>query len=146
MRLLEFESKEILSRYQIPTPSGNLISKSGPLVIKGPVMLKSQIPVGGRGKSGGILEAFASNDAKAHIEHLLSTSVRGYKAVKILMEEKMQVKQEFFMAVTYDTITKAPVAIFSSEGGMDIEALATHQPGKVHREVFSVQSKCIYRR
>jgi len=141
MRLLEYESKEILSKYQIPTPAATLISKGGPLDIKGPVMLKSQIPVGGRGKSGGILEASTNDDAKTHIEYLLSTPLKGYKATQILIEEKMQVKQEFFMAVTYDTVIKAPVAIFSREGGVDIETLAAREPGKVWQEPFSVRSK-----
>ncbi len=141
MRLLEYESKEILSKYQIPTPAATLISKGGPLDIKGPVMLKSQIPVAGRGKSGGILEASTNDDAKTHIEYLLSTPLKGYKATQILIEEKMQVKQEFFMAVTYDTVLKAPVAIFSREGGVDIETLAARESGKVWQEPFSVRSK-----
>jgi len=141
MRLLEYESKEILGKYQISTPTAMVISKGGPLDIKGPVVLKSQIPVGGRGKSGGILAASTNDDAKTHIEHLFSTALKGYKATKILIEEKMQVKQEFFMAITYDTVIKAPVAIFSREGGVDIENLAAREPGKVWQEPFSVCSK-----
>ena len=141
MRLLEYESKEILGKYQISTPTAMVISKGGPLDIKGPVVLKSQIPVGGRGKSGGILAASTNDDAKTHIEHLFSTALKGYKATKILIEEKMQVKQEFFMAITYDTVIKAPVAIFSREGGVDIENLAAREPGKVWQEPFSVRSK-----
>jgi succinyl-CoA synthetase beta subunit/citryl-CoA synthetase large subunit len=141
MRLLEYESKEILSKYRISTPAAVVISKGDPFDIKGPVMLKSQIPIGGRGKSGGILEAYSYDEAKTHIEHLLSSPLKGYKANKILIEEKMQVKQEFFMAVTYDTVIKAPVAIFSREGGVNIEDLAVGEPGKVWQEPFSVQSK-----
>ena len=141
MRLLEYESKEILGKYQISTPTAMVISKGEPLDIKGPVVLKSQIPVGGRGKSGGILAASTNDDAKTHIEHLFSTALKGYKATKILIEEKMQVKQEFFMAITYDTVIKAPVAIFSREGGVDIENLAVREPGKVWQEPFSVCSK-----
>jgi succinyl-CoA synthetase beta subunit len=67
MRLLEYESKEILRKYQISTPAATLTSKRDPLNIKGPVMLKSQIPVGGRGKSGGILEASTNDDAKTTV-------------------------------------------------------------------------------
>jgi succinyl-CoA synthetase beta subunit/citryl-CoA synthetase large subunit len=141
MRLLEYESKEILSKYQIPTPAATLTSKGGLLNIKGPVMLKSQIPVGGRGKSGGILEASTNDDAKTQIEVLFSTELKGYKATRILIEEKMQVQQEFFMAITYDTTLKAPVAIFSREGGVDIETLAAREPGKVWQEPFSVKAK-----
>jgi len=87
------------------------------------------------------LAASTNDDAKTHIEHLFSTALKGYKATKILIEEKMQVKQEFFMAITYDTVIKAPVAIFSREGGVDIENLAAREPGKVWQEPFSVCSK-----
>ena len=141
MRLLEYESKEILSKYQISTPAAVVISKGDPFDIKGPVVLKSQIPVGGRSKSGGILEASTYDDAKTHIEHLFSTSLKGYQANNILIEEKMEVAQEFFMAVTYNTVIKAPVAIFSREGGVEIETLAAREPGKVWQEPFSVRSK-----
>jgi len=141
MRLLEYESKEILSKYRISTPAAVVISKGDPFDIKGPVMLKSQIPSGGRGKSGGILEASSYDEAKTHIENLLTTALKGYKATQILIEEKMQVKQEFFMAVTYDTVLKAPLAIFSREGGVDIENLAVREPGKVWQEPFSVCSR-----
>ncbi len=104
-------------------------------------MLKSQIPVGGRGKSGGILEASTDDEAKTHIEYLMATPLKGYKATRILIEKKMQIKQEFFMAVTYDTVVKTPVAIFSREGGVDVETLAAREPGKVWQEPFSVRFK-----
>ncbi len=141
MRLLEYESKKILDKYHISTPSAVIISKGDSFDIKGPVLLKSQVPIGGRDKSGGILEALTTDDAKTQIERLFSTSLKGYQATKILIEEKMQVEQEFFMAITYDTVKKAPVAIFSREGGVDIETLAVRKPGKVWQEPFSVQSK-----
>ncbi len=140
MRLLEFESKEILKKYQISTPPGVVVSKDEPFDIQGPVMLKAQIPIGGRGKSGGILAAATDADAKIHIQHLLSTPLKGYRANKILIEAKLAVEQEFYMAVTYDTFTKAPVAIFAKAGGVDVEALAVREPGKVWQEPFSIRS------
>jgi succinyl-CoA synthetase beta subunit len=56
MRLLEYESKEILKKYQISTPTGFVVLKADSFDIQGPAMLKAQVPVGGRGKSGGIVE------------------------------------------------------------------------------------------
>jgi len=141
MRLLEHESKEILRLFGIPTPKGQLVSGPGPLEIKGPVMLKAQIPIGGRGKTGGIIEASTEEDIRSGIERILSTPVRGYKPTKVLVEEKTEVVQEFFMAVAYDTVAKAPVAIFSTEGGVDIEELAHNHPDKVKRELFSVRGR-----
>jgi succinyl-CoA synthetase beta subunit len=140
LRLLEFESKAILNKHQISTPRGTVFSSSEGLTIKGPVMLKAQIPLGGRGKSGGILEAVTLEEVKAKIDDLLSTKVRGYKPKKILMEEKVEIDQEFFLSITYDTVAKGPVAIFSPEGGVDIEELALQKPDKVRKELFSART------
>jgi succinyl-CoA synthetase beta subunit/citryl-CoA synthetase large subunit len=141
MRLLEYESKEILKKYGIPLPMGQVVSRSEDLQMDGPIVLKAQIPLGGRGKAGGIIEAERQEEAKSGIEHLLSTEVKGYRPKKILVEEKIAVEQEFFSSVTYDTVAKSPLAIFSQEGGVDIEELAACQPEKVRREYFSARGR-----
>ncbi len=141
MRLLEYESKEILKKYGIPVPTGQVVSKPKGIKTDGPVVLKAQIPLGGRGKAGGIIEVSSLEEAKSKIQHLLSMEVRGYRPKKILVEEKVEVTQEFFMAVTYDTVAKSPLAVFSQEGGMDIEELAACQPEKVRREYFSARAR-----
>ena len=140
MRLLEFESKEIINKYQIPVPQGTLLPSPGEFTFRGPVMLKAQIPLGGRGKSGGILEANTREEVQEKLEQLLSSKVRGYRPKMILMEEKAQVDQEFFMAITYDTVAKRPLALFSREGGVDIEDLALQKPAKVRKELFSART------
>lgn len=141
MRLLEYESKEILRKYGISLPAGHVVSKPEGIKTDGRVVLKVQIPLGGRGKAGGIIEVSSLEEAKSKIQHLLSLEVRGYRAKKILVEEKVEVTQEFFMAVTYDTVAKSPLAVFSQQGGMDIEELAACQPEKVRREYFSARAR-----
>jgi succinyl-CoA synthetase beta subunit len=141
MRLLEHESKEILKKYGILVPTGQAVYRSKDLQMEGPVVLKAQIPIGGRGKAGGIIEAERREEAISGIEHLLSMDVRGYRPKKILAEEKIAVEHEFFTAVTYDTVAKSPLAIFSQEGGVDIEELAACQPEKVRREYFSARGR-----
>jgi succinyl-CoA synthetase beta subunit/citryl-CoA synthetase large subunit len=141
VRLLECEAKEILNKYQIITPPGRVVASADHLDIKLPVMLKAQVPVGGRGKSGGILEAVTIQEAKSKIEQLLSTWVRGYKSSRILMEDKLDIDQEFFMAITYDTVAKSSLAVFSRKGGMDIETLAEREPDMVSKEFFSFRSR-----
>jgi len=140
VRLLEFESKAIIKKYRIPTPSGILISPTDPFEIRDPVILKPQIPIGGRGKAGAILEASARPEAVAKIASLFSTEIGGYKAKKILLEEKLEIAQEYFMAVTYDTVAKAPIAVYSREGGVDVEARVHREPDKVREEHFSMRS------
>jgi succinyl-CoA synthetase beta subunit len=141
MRLLEHESKRILEKYRISLPVGRLVGQGEPLTIDGPVMLKAQIPIGGRGKAGGILEATQAEEARQKVSHLLKSNIRGYIPKAVYMEEKKAVKQEFFMGITYDTVAKAPVAIFSAEGGVDIEELAQRTPALVRKEHFTVQSR-----
>jgi succinyl-CoA synthetase beta subunit/citryl-CoA synthetase large subunit len=141
MRLLEHESKRILEKYRIALPVGRLVGQGEPLTIDGPVMLKAQIPIGGRGKAGGILEATQAEEARQKVSHLLQSNIRGYIPKSVYMEEKKAVKQEFFMAITYDTVAKAPMAIFSAEGGVDIEELAQRRPDLVRREHFTVRSR-----
>jgi len=141
VRLLEFEAKSVLNRYGIQTPKGIVVSEGEEpsLAIPGPVMLKAQIPIGGRGKTGGVLAAETGAGVSLQIERLFSTKVRGYRPKKVLVEEKVDVHREFFMAVTYDTVAKAPVAVFSSEGGVDIEELARREPEKICRERFTLR-------
>jgi len=141
MRLLEYESKEILKRYGIPVPKGHLISPGETARISGPVVLKAQVPIGGRGKAGGIVEVQSQTDGNAKAASLFSGEVRGYKPKRILVEERMEVSQEFFMAMAYDTLAKGPIAIFSREGGVDIEDLAARHPEKVRKEPFTVGTR-----
>jgi succinyl-CoA synthetase beta subunit/citryl-CoA synthetase large subunit len=141
MRLLEYESKEILRKYGIPVPTGHLISPGEEPSITGPVVLKAQVPIGGRGKSGGIVEVRSQTDGSVKSAALFSGEVRGYRPKKILIEEKIEVSQELFMAITYDTLARAPTVIFSREGGVDIEDLAARHPEKVRKESFTVRAR-----
>ena len=141
MRLLEYESKEILKKRGISVPPAQLISTSEGLQIDGPTVLKAQIPLGGRGKAGGIVEVASQKEGQAKARELLSTRIRDYLPKKLLVEEKADVVQELFMAITYDSLGKNPVAVFSQEGGVDIEELAARHPEKVRREPFSVRGR-----
>lgn len=100
MRLLEHESKRILEKYRIALPAGRLVGTGEPLAIEGPVMLKAQIPIGGRGKAGGILAAENAEEARQKVALLLQSNLRGYLPKSVYMEEKKAVKQEFFLGVT----------------------------------------------
>lgn len=108
MRLLEFEAKSILSKHKIPVPKNVLLNSPNSLNIDYPVFLKAQIPLGGRGKAGGVVSAPNQDEARKQIAEMLSKYVRGYKPNFILAEEMAAVEQEFFMAVTYDTVAKLP--------------------------------------
>jgi len=140
MRLLEYESKEILAKKGIPTPAGIIISSPGHISLPPPVVIKAQIPVGGRQKAGGVVGALDQKEAESKVEQMLSCTIRGYRVNRVLVEEKLDVAQEFYLGITYDTVAKKPVAIFSAEGGVDIEQLAEQEPEKVQKRHFSVRT------
>ncbi len=140
MRLLEFEAKEILARHKINVPKGQLLSSgSDKIDLNFPLVLKVQIPLGGRGKSGGVLVARNPVEAAEMTQGLLAKPIRGYRATRVLAEEQAHISSEYYLALTYDTVAKLPLAIFSSEGGVDIEELAAREPDKVRRRHFSAR-------
>jgi hypothetical protein len=82
--------------------------------------------------------------ARSGVECLLSTEIRGYMAKQILVDEKADIDREFYMAVTYDTVAKSPVAVFSSEGGVDVEELALGIRKRSEQDHFSFRISHIY--
>jgi len=140
MRLLEYESKEILAAKGIPIPAGIVISSHESISLPTPAVIKAQIPIGGRQKAGGVVESLNRKDAESKIEQMLFSTVQGYRVNKLLVEEKLDIDQEFYLGITYDTIGKEPIAIFSAEGGIDIEELAQRKPEKVQKRYFSVRT------
>jgi succinyl-CoA synthetase beta subunit len=140
MRLLEHESKEILSSKGIPIPSGILVSGHSHTSFPSPAIIKAQIPLGGRKKIGAVLEAWDQKEVQSKTKQMLFSTVKGYQVNKVLVEEMQDIEQEFYVGITYDTVAKQPIAIFSAEGGIDIEELALQKPEKVQKRHFSVRS------
>ena len=139
MRLLEYQSKDILSRYGIPVPKGKLISTSiDQCPLPFPVVIKAQIPSGGRKKAGGVIECRDQNEFAKSVKQLFRNPLRGYPVGKILVEDKVDISHEFYLGVIHDTIAKEPVAIFTTEGGIEVEKLAEQSPEKVKKRHFSV--------
>jgi len=133
MRLFEYETKKILTANGVPVPRNEVVESTAEIKITGPSVLKVQIPSGGRKKAGGVLFASDGKDAADKTASLLGKEVKGYKVKKVLVEEQVKVKSEYFMAITYDSARKLPVVIFSCEGGIDIEELAVKSPEKIVR-------------
>ena len=126
MRLHEYEAKKILSSAGIPIPRGDLASFADQVEeiidrVKAPLVLKSQIPVGGRMKAGGIQFVNDSVEAREKAKYLLNSSLKGYKIDKLLIEEKLEFEEEYYLAVTYDRSRKSPLIILSSQGGINVE-------------------------
>ncbi len=138
MKLFEFEAKNILKQYGIPVPRGDVANNPGEAgVIAGeigrPVVLKSQVLVSGRGKSGGILFANNTAEAKSMASNLIGSTIKGNVVTSLLVEEKLDIVEQFYASVTIDRQARAYVVLASTSGGMDIEDTALAFPDRISR-------------
>ncbi|AEF97182.1 ADP-forming succinate--CoA ligase subunit beta [Methanotorris igneus] len=136
MKLHEYEAKNIFKEYGIPIPEGFIISKEeiskiDDIGINKPVVVKAQVLVGGRGKAGGILFADNKEELKEKINELFSKEIKGEEVEKVLIEEKLPIKKEYYLGIVIDRTEKRPAIMFSTEGGVDIEEVAKRNPEKI---------------
>lgn len=145
MKLFEFEAKTILRQYGIDTPMGAVASdpREAEEVVKKlgkPAVLKSQVLVSGRGKSGGILFAQDPAEARQVAANLIGSRIKGISVGSILVEEKVAIATEFYASVTVDRQARKYVVLASTVGGIDIEQVASASPEKISR--YRVDSLC----
>ena len=140
MKLLEYQAKEIFRRYDIPTPRSEVAeSPKGAREIAerlGPVAIKAQLPVGGRGKAGGIKFAESPEEAEKIAGGLLGSRIKDIEVKKVLVEEKLDIKDELYLGVTVDRKNRCYVVLASSEGGVDIEEVAEETPEKIVKQMI----------
>lgn len=136
MKLLEYMGKELLSSLSIPVQKGVVVSpvdniEEKAALLKPPFVIKVQIMAGGRGKAGGIKFADDINSAGAVCRELFGKEIRGCLVKKILITEKAEVDTEWYLSIILDRLSKKPMIIFSSLGGVDIEDTAKTSPEKI---------------
>jgi len=125
MKLYEFQGKEIFKEYGIPIQSGNLIYPHDSLDhLSPPLVLKSQVLVGGRGKAGGIKLWDGSKDIKKMIEDLFRLKIKNEKVKAILALNKVDILRELYLSVTFNKSKSTSVIIAGISGGVDIEKVA----------------------
>ena len=125
MKLYEYMGKELFAKYGIPVPQGGVVStpeEAAVLTEKiGSVVVKSQILSGKRGKAGGIGFFDSPQEASDFAAKILGSELRGLVVEKVLVEKKLQIDREFYLAITVDGAAKKPIILASAQGGMDIE-------------------------
>lgn len=125
MKLYEYMGKEIFKRYGIPVPRGQVATTPEAVAEAAerltPAVLKAQVLAGRRGKGGGIKFPSSAAEAKNMASELLTRELAGAKVEKVLVEERLAIEQELYLAVTVDTALRCPVVLASAAGGMDIE-------------------------
>lgn len=144
MKLYEHEAKTIFSTYGIPTPKGEVVTtisqaREAADKLGGPLAIKAQVLVAGRGKAGGIVFADTAEESEESAEKLLQTKVKGIPVTKLLVEEKVSVKRQLYFGVTVDRFNRCYVGIASGVGGVDIEEVAREQPEKILIRIINPQ-------
>jgi succinyl-CoA synthetase beta subunit len=124
MKLKEHEGKEIFKEYGLKVPGGYVVSDVSEVkAADKDVVVKSQVLVGSRKKSGGI--EFASKEkVKDVVAEMLGREINGLKVEEVLIEEKLNIEKEMFLSLTIDRFEKKVKVLFSEEGGIDIEGIA----------------------
>ncbi len=138
MKLHEYQCKKIFERYDVPIPKGrvaNIASEAKQIAEEfgGRVVIKAQVLVGGRGKSGGIKLAKDPNEAEKFATDILGMEIKGLPVRKILVDEAVSIEQEIYLSIINDRSNNCPVVMASAAGGVDIEEVAQLSPEKIFK-------------
>ena len=136
MKLHEYQSKQIFSKYGVPIPKGRVAATASEAKqiaeeLGGRVVVKSQVLVGGRGKAGGIKVAKDSAEAEKFATQILAMKIKGLPVRKVLIDEASAIEQEIYLGITNDRAARKPVMMASAAGGVDIEDVAATTPEKI---------------
>ena len=124
MNLYEYQGKQLFGRYNIPVPEGYVVENKDELKkYEHPVVVKSQILLGGRGKSGGIKFARKPEDLAPAVSELLGSKIRDYTVKQLLIEQMLDIKKEYYVSIALNRADRAPVMIVSPSGGVEIESV-----------------------
>lgn len=125
MKLYEYMAKEVLASYNVPVPRGRVVEDAAAAAQAarefGPVAVKAQVLVGGRGKAGGIKLAATPEEAEAAAAAILGMNLKGYIVKKVYVEQRLDIERELYLSIAVDTAAKKPLVIASAHGGVNIE-------------------------
>ena len=136
MKLFEYQAKKTFRDFDISTPESVLITsidelKDSAAIIGYPLVLKSQLLMGGRGKAGLIRFAKDAEQADNECRQLFTSD---YNVTKILVEQAVRIKSEIYLSITIDPVSAQHIIIACADGGVDIERLAAEKTEQIIRE------------
>ncbi len=138
MKLQEYRSKEILARYGVPMLAGEPATspeeaRSIAERIGGPVVVKAQVLVGGRGKAGGVKLASTAAEAEVRAREILGLDIKGITVRTVLVAPAAEIAKEYYLGLILDRAARAITVIASAEGGVEIEETAKTSPDAILR-------------
>jgi succinyl-CoA synthetase beta subunit len=137
VKLLEYQAKEVLASLGIAIPPGRVArtpdEAAQACAELGPVAVKAQVPVGGRGKAGGIKLAGTPDEARAAAQQIIGMDIKGFKVPLVYCEGALDIAREIYLGFTVDRDARANILMLSARGGMDIEQVADEAPEAIAR-------------
>ena len=138
MDLLEYQGKQLFKKHGVPVPEGRPASTVEEAVqaaegLGYPVVVKAQVLIGGRGKAGGIKLAGTRDEVEQHAGAILGMDIRGFTVHELYIEKASDIAEEYYAAIVFDRSAKAPMAMLSRMGGMDVEEIAETDPEAIVR-------------
>ncbi len=138
MDLLEYQGKQLFARHGLKVSSGEAVKTVQAAVeaaseVGYPVVVKAQVLIGGRGKAGGVKLAADETEVREHAGNILGMDIHGHTVRTLWIEHASDIATEYYASVLLDRSAKAPLVMFSTEGGVDIEEVAEQTPEKLIR-------------
>jgi succinyl-CoA synthetase beta subunit len=138
VKLQEFRSKEILARHGVPLLAGEVAhspqeARAAAQRIGGPVVVKAQVLVGGRGKAGGVKLAADPAAAEQRAREIIGLDIKGVTVRTLLIAPAVEIATEFYLGLILDRGSKSITVIASAEGGVEIEETARTKPEAILR-------------
>jgi succinyl-CoA synthetase beta subunit len=146
VKIHEYQAKKVLAQFGVPIPRGEVASNPYEVYdiaarIGGTVVVKAQIHAGGRGKGGGVKLASSPAEAERIAHEMIGmtlvthqTGPEGRKVRRVLIEEGLRIKKEYYVGIVIDRARQRAVFMTSTEGGMDIEKVAAETPHLINKE------------
>jgi succinyl-CoA synthetase beta subunit len=136
--LYEYQGKQLFAQVGIPVSDGRLATtpaeaRAAAEELAGQVVVKAQVLTGGRGKAGGIKLAETPEEAEARAAEILGLDIRGHVVRRLWIEKASDIAREYYLSVTFDRGEKKPLFMFTTQGGIDIEEVATESPEALAR-------------
>ena len=119
MKLLEYEAKKILTMHHIPVPRSYIAGDMPEFL---PAVIKSQVPVGGRGKAGGVRVARTADEYVAICRDIRQLSIKGYTPSTLLAEEALVIKRELYVSLLIDRSAHEIILMAHKNGGIEVES------------------------
>jgi succinyl-CoA synthetase beta subunit len=136
MKIHEYQGRDLFVQYGIPTAQGGVAETSEEAITIAhqfgyPIVVKAQVLVGGRGKAGGVKVVTNEKDLVSEFNRIKGLNIKGYTVERLLVAKAIDIKKEYYVAVTIDNIKGDVVIIISAEGGVDIEETNQTHPEKI---------------